>query len=84
MLSALCIIKLFIKCNKKTTTYTHSHTHIYKYIYIYSRISAVLNSAVIWVLAMLSPMPKSSIDPMSRFGTVPRVSITIGRMAVST
>ena len=33
------------------------------------------NSAVIWVLAM-SPMPKSSIDKMSHFGTVPRAQIT--------
>ena len=47
-------------------------------------IPAVPNSAVIWVLAMMSPMPKSSIDLMSRFGTVPRAPITTGRMAVST
>ena len=47
-------------------------------------IPAVPNSAVIWVLAMMSPMPKSSIDLMSHFGTVPRAPITTGRMAVST
>ena len=47
-------------------------------------IPGVPNIAVIWVLAMMSPMPKSSIDLMSRFGTVPRAPITTGRMAFST
>ena len=41
-------------------------------------------SAVMWVLAMMSSMSKSSIDLMSRFVTVPRAPITTGRMAVST
>ena len=45
-------------------------------------IPAVPNSAVIWVVAMMSPMPKSSIGLMSRFGTVPRAPITTGIMAV--
>ena len=44
---------------------------------------AVPNSVVIWVLAMMSPMPTSSIDLMCHFGTVPRAPITSGRMAVS-
>ena len=47
-------------------------------------IPAVPNSAVIWVLAMLSPIPKSSIDLMCRFGTVPRAPITTGRVTVCT
>ena len=47
-------------------------------------IPAVPNSAVIWVLVMMAPMPKISIDMMSQYGTVPRVPITTGRMAVST
>ena len=47
-------------------------------------VPTVPNSAVILVLAMLSPMPKSSIDLMSHFGTGPRDPITTGRMAVST
>ena len=47
-------------------------------------IPSVPNSAVIWVLDMMSPMPKSSIDLMSCFATVPRAPITTGRMAVST
>ena len=42
------------------------------------------DSAVIWVLAMMSPIPKDSIDLMSYFDTVPRAPITTGRMAVST
>ena len=46
---------------------------------------AVPNSAVSLVLGYdMSPMPKRSIDLMSRFGTVPRDPITTGRMAVST
>ena len=47
-------------------------------------IPAVSYSAVIWVLAMISQMPISSIDMMSRFVTVPRAPITTGMMAVST
>ena len=47
-------------------------------------IPAVPNSAAIWVLAMMSTIPNSSIDLMSCFGTVPRAPITTGRMAVST
>ena len=40
-------------------------------------IPAVPNSPVIWVLVMMSPMPKSSIDLSSiGFGTVPRAPIT--------
>ena len=35
----------------------------------YDSIPAVPDSAVISVLAMMSLMPKSSIDLMSRFGT---------------
>ena len=35
------------------------------------------------MMAMMSPMPKSSIDLMSCFGTVPRAPITTGGMAVS-
>ena len=47
-------------------------------------IPAVPHSVVIWALVMMSPMPKSSIDLMGRFGTVPRAPISTGRMAVST
>ena len=47
-------------------------------------IPAVSNNAVIWVLVMMSPMPKSSINLMSHFGTIPRAPITTCRMAVST
>ena len=47
-------------------------------------IPALPNSSVIWLLAMMSPMPKSSINLMSHLGTVPRALITTGRMAVST
>ena len=69
---------LFILCRVFTSLITGcDRTLAQRYITLHS-IPAVPNNAVIWVLPTTSPMPKSSSDLMSRFGTVPRSSTTTG------
>ena len=43
---------------------------------------AVPNGVVIWVLTIMSPMPKRSIDLRVTFVTNPRAPITTGGMAL--